>query len=139
MIEYHYQTDFKLEGEKHFTDWITRVIKAETRDLGPLAYIFCSDESMLEMNKKYLDHDTFTDIITFDYTEGEELSGDIFISTDRLRENAATFGVSFREEVLRVMVHGVLHLMGYKDKTDEDKTLMRNKENEMIALFHVEH
>ena len=139
MIEYHYETNFKLEGEKDFTDWITRICKVEMQTLGPLTYIFCSDGYLLEVNKKYLDHDTFTDIITFDYTEGKELSGDIFISTDRLRENAATFGVSFREELLRVMVHGVLHLMGYKDKTDQDRALMRNKENEMIALFHVEH
>lgn len=139
MIEYHYESDFKLEGEKDFTDWITRILGTEKLVLGPIVFVFCTDGYLLEMNKKYLDHDTFTDIITFDYTEGEVLSGDVFISTDRLRENAATFGVSFREELLRVMAHGVLHLMGYKDKTEVDKKLMRKKENEMIGMFHVEH
>ena len=93
---------------------------------------------MLGLNQTYLSHDTLTDIITFDYVEGTSVSGDIFISVDRLKENAAIFKVSFEEERLRVMAHGLLHLMGYKDKTTEDQLVMSNKENEKIKMFHVE-
>jgi len=103
-----------------------------------LSYIFCNDQYLLGLNQSYLSHDTFTDIITFDYVEGTTISGDIFISVDRLEENAAIFKVSFEEERLRVMAHGLLHLMGHKDKTTEDQLVMSNKENEKIKMFHVE-
>jgi probable rRNA maturation factor len=106
--------------------------------LSALSYIFCNDQYLLDLNQTYLSHDTLTDIITFDYVEGTVVSGDIFISVDRLKENAAIFKVSFEEERLRVMAHGLLHLMGYKDKTTEDQEVMSNKENEKIKMFHVE-
>ena len=94
---------------------------------------------MLGLNEQYLNHDTLTDIISFDYSVGKELHGDIFISTERVLENAAEFKVTFEEELKRVMVHGVLHYCGYKDKSDEDEKLMRSKEDEKIKMFHVEH
>ncbi len=97
-----------------------------------------TDEELYEMNVKYLNHNTLTDIITFDYTENEALSGDLFISIDRVRENADTFEVSFDVELRRVMVHGLLHLAGYGDKTPEDEALMRQKEDEKLKMFHVE-
>ncbi|MGB5817986.1 MAG: rRNA maturation RNase YbeY [Saonia sp.] len=138
MIEYHYETDFILDSEKDFTDWITRLIEHENADYLRIDYIFCTDDYLLRINQEYLNHDTFTDIITFDYSEGRQVAGDIFISVDRLADNAKEFKVKFQEELLRVMSHGILHLLGYKDKTSTDATLMRSKENEMIALFHVE-
>jgi rRNA maturation RNase YbeY len=91
--------------------------------------IFCSDEYLLDVNKKYLNHDYYTDIITFDYVEDKIISGDIFISSDRVRENANQFNVSFEMELFRIIIHGILHLLGYKDKTKKDKSLMTEKEN----------
>ena len=139
MIEYNFELEFCLENEAKFADWIKRIIGSEGCFLGDISYIFCGDDYLLEMNKKYLEHDTYTDIITFDYTNGNLISGDIFISVERVRENALEFGIEFQEELLRVMSHGILHLMGYKDKTEGDIGIMRDKENEMMKLFHVEH
>tara|TARA_R110000868_G_scaffold143741_3_gene362251 strand:- start:43589 stop:44008 length:420 start_codon:yes stop_codon:yes gene_type:complete len=139
MIEYNYEIDFVLKPESYYSDWLSRIISSETKQLGVLDFIFCSDEYLLDMNMKFLNHDTYTDIITFDYCEGDVVAGDIFISIERVRDNANEFGVNFDEELLRVMAHGVLHLMGYKDKTDMDSDLMRKKEEEKIKLFHVEH
>ena len=102
-------------------------------------YIFCDDDYLLNLNEQYLDHDTITDIISFDYSVGNELHGDIFISVERVRENAQDFSVTFEEELKRVLVHGVLHYCGYKDKSEEDEQLMRSKEDEKIKMFHVEH
>jgi len=138
MIEFHYETDFKIENEKKFTDWLTRVINSEEATIGQLDYVFCTDEYLLDLNQKYLSHDTYTDIITFEYSAGRSLSGDIFISVDRVRDNAEILKVEFDEELLRVMSHGVLHLAGYKDKSDVEKAAMRLKENDKIKLFHVE-
>ncbi len=138
MIDYNYETDFKIDNEVYYSDWIDRILKKEKSILGTLSYIFCDDEYLLKINKEYLDHDTYTDIITFDYTEGATISGDIFISIDRIKENAIEFNVSFEQELIRVMSHGVLHLIGYKDKSADDAALMREKENQMIELFHVE-
>ncbi|MCL6266641.1 rRNA maturation RNase YbeY [Flagellimonas myxillae] len=138
MIEFNFQSDFILQEKLEFTDWITRVISSEQKEVGQLDYIFCSDEYLLNLNQEYLNHDTYTDIITFDYSEGNHISGDIFISTDRVKENAETFNAEFRIELLRVMCHGVLHLMGYKDKTKNEALEMRKKEEEKIKMFHVE-
>lgn len=138
MIDFNYEIDFALDDEVYFTDWITSVIVSEGFQVGPLNYIFCSDDYLLKVNLDYLNHDTYTDIITFDYCEGQQVSGDIFVSIDRVRENAKSFEVSFKNELLRVMAHGLLHLMNYKDKTEEDRLLMRSKENEKIKMFHVE-
>lgn len=139
MIDFNYELDFSLDKETYYSDWLSRVINSEDKSLGNLTYVFCTDDYLLNINQEYLNHDTFTDIITFDYCEGNEISGDIFISIDRVKENAAEYNVDFNEELHRVMSHGVLHLMGYKDKSDEDASLMRSKEEEKIKLFHVEH
>lgn len=139
MITYNYETDFILDNEEVFSDWISNVISSEDKLLGELNYIFCDDEYLHKINVEYLNHDTLTDIISFDYSEGNLVQGDIFISIERVRENASDFKVSFNEELLRVMIHGVLHYCGYKDKSDKDEELMRSKENEKIALFHVKH
>ncbi|MCL4156491.1 UNVERIFIED_CONTAM: hypothetical protein GTU68_023493 [Idotea baltica] len=138
MIEYHYETEFKLESETNFSDWISRILKSEQAVLGNLDYIFCSDEYLLQINQEYLSHSDFTDIITFDYSDGEIVSGDIFISVDRVRDNAGSFGVSFDDEVLRVMSHGILHLLGFGDKSEKESKIMRLKEEEKMKLFHVE-
>ena len=106
--------------------------------MGQIDYVFCTDDYLLKINKEYLNHDTFTDIITFDYTDGHMLSGDIFISTDRVKENAGIFNVDFLNELRRVMSHGILHLVGFGDKTYEEKENMRAKEEEKIKMFHVE-
>ncbi len=107
--------------------------------IGTLQYIFCSDEALLEINKRYLSHDYYTDIITFQYEEGKVLSGDIYISVDRVRENAVEFDQGFDQELRRVMIHGVLHLAGYRDKTDAEKSEMRVRENDLMEMFHVKH
>tara|TARA_R110000868_G_scaffold180489_1_gene421110 strand:+ start:193 stop:612 length:420 start_codon:yes stop_codon:yes gene_type:complete len=139
MIDFNYVRDFRLENPNYYSDWLSRVVDSEEKELGDLNYIFCDDEYLLAINKQYLDHDTYTDIITFDYCNGLNVSGDIFISIERVEENAQEYKVSFEEELLRVMVHGVLHLLGFKDKSEKDAAVMRNKENEKIRLFHVEH
>jgi len=139
MISFNYEFEFILEEESTFADWLGRVIVSENKIEGDLNYIFCDDAYLLELNKEYLNHDTLTDIISFDYSVGNELHGDVFISIERVRENALDFQVAFMEELKRVMVHGVLHYCGYKDKKAEDELLMREKENEKIKMFHVEH
>ncbi len=138
MIDFHFETDFELEDTSKYSDWVTRIITTHKRKHSQIDYIFCDDEYLLDINQKYLDHDTYTDIITFDYTEDKVIGGDIFISVDRLKENASKFKVAFKDELLRVMSHGVLHLLGYKDKSEDDSDVMRKKENECINMFHVE-
>ncbi|WP_396144749.1 rRNA maturation RNase YbeY [Flavobacterium sp.] len=139
MISFNYENDFELNNEEQFSNWISSVIVSEDKKEGEINYIFCDDEYLLGLNEQYLNHDTLTDIISFDYSVGKELHGDIFISTERVLENAAEFKATFEEELKRVMVHGVLHYCGYKDKSDEDEKLMRSKEDEKIKMFHVEH
>lgn len=114
--------------------WLKMVAGSEIRKIGDINVIFCSDNYILDVNMKYLQHDYFTDIITFDYCEGKVLSGDLFISVDRVRENSIEFGTDFEEELHRVIVHGVLHLIGYDDHTDEDKKVMRQKENYYLQM-----
>jgi probable rRNA maturation factor len=116
-------------------NWIYTVIEKEKRLAGIISYIFTDDESLLKINEQYLNHHTYTDIITFDYSEAKTLSGDIFISIDRVKDNAAKYNVTFEEELLRVMVHGILHLCGYNDKTKVDSNKMRAKENTAISLY----
>jgi probable rRNA maturation factor len=127
-----------IESEDIFTLWLDKVAQSEGFTLGDLTYIFCNDDYLLELNKTYLKHDTLTDIITFDYVSGTVVSGDIFISVERLLENAEVFNDTFKNERLRVMAHGLLHLMGFNDKSTEDQSIMRKKENEKIKMFHVE-
>ena len=139
MISFNYENEFELQNEDQIATWISAVILSENKNEGDINYIFCDDEYLLNLNEQYLDHDTLTDIISFDYSVGNELHGDIFISVERVRENAQDFNVTFEEELKRVLVHGVLHYCGYKDKSEEDEQLMRSKEDEKIKMFHVEH
>ncbi len=138
MISFNYESDFKLELEPVYEKWIQQIIISENKTEGEINFIFCDDEYLLDINQRYLDHDYYTDIISFDYSLANELNGDVFISTDRVMENASTFNVSFQNELLRVMAHGILHYCGYKDKLEADSQEMRLKENEKIAMFHVE-
>ncbi|MEZ5021985.1 MAG: rRNA maturation RNase YbeY [Chitinophagales bacterium] len=119
-----------------YKKWISKVVDLEGYELSELSYIFCSDEYLLNINKEYLNHDYYTDIITFDNSEEDNLiAGDIFVSIDRVEENATELNVSFENELKRVMIHGVLHLCGYGDKSEEEEKLMREKEEEAIALY----
>ena len=135
MISFNYETDFELADESLFSDWISKLILTENKIEGDLNFIFCDDDFLHKINLEYLHHDTLTDIISFDYCVGKELHGDIFISVERVRENAVEFEVAFDNELKRVMAHGILHYCGFKDKTDADLVLMRQKENEKILLF----
>ena len=139
MISFNYETDFELENEAQYEDWISRIIESEGFEEGEINYIFCDDEYLHKINVEYLDHDTLTDIISFDYTVGNLLQGDIFVSIERVQDNANDFNVSFEEELKRVLSHGVLHYCGYKDKSPKDEALMRSKEEEKMQMFHVEH
>jgi probable rRNA maturation factor len=138
MIVFNYETEFQLDNEQKYQDWLTEVIESEDKEEGEINYIFCDDDYLYEINVQYLEHETLTDIISFDYTLGNLISGDIFISIERVKDNAQDFGVSFEEELKRVMVHGILHYCGYKDKTEADEKLMRTKEEEKMKMFHVE-
>lgn len=139
MISFNYETDFELENEAQYEDWISRIIESEGFDEGEINYIFCDDQYLHKINVEYLDHDTLTDIISFDYTVGNLIQGDIFVSVERVKDNANDYNVSFEDELKRVLSHGVLHYCGYKDKSPEDEALMRSKEEEKMQMFHVEH
>jgi len=132
MIQFNYETDFLIENEERLATWISEVITSEGFKEDEINYIFCDDEYLFELNVEFLDHDTLTDIISFDYSIGKIIQGDIFISIERVRENASDFNVGFLEELHRVMVHGILHYCGYKDKTDSEERLMREKENHYL-------
>jgi probable rRNA maturation factor len=138
MINFNYESEFNLENEEAIGNWLSAVILSEGKKEGEINYIFCDDEYLHKINLEYLNHDDLTDIISFDYTMGNEISGDIFISVERVQDNAVDFKVAFEEELRRVIVHGVLHYCGYKDKGEKDEQLMRSKENEKLSLFHVE-
>lgn len=138
MISFNYETEFELSNEALFSQWISAVILSEEKSEGEISYVFCNDDYLHKINLEYLDHDTLTDIISFDYSEGNFLHGDIFISVERVADNALDFGVSFEEELKRVMIHGILHYCGYKDKSEDDERLMRKKEDEKMKMFHVE-
>tara|TARA_B110000495_G_scaffold194305_1_gene200540 strand:+ start:694 stop:1107 length:414 start_codon:yes stop_codon:yes gene_type:complete len=137
MIEYHYENDFKLVDSDKIRIWIEDVIKKEKKTVGDITYIFCDDDYLLERNKEFLDHNTLTDIITFNYCIDNNISSDIMISIDRVKENSTTFENSFNKELKRVMIHGILHLIGYNDKSDKEKELMREKENFYLNMFYI--
>lgn len=143
MVEIHIEDVAEIPGinSEFLFAWFGQVCLVEEKELGDLNIIFCSDDYLLEMNRTHLDHDYYTDIITFDYTEGTVVSGDLFISVDRVKDNAMDLSCDFMDELNRVCVHGLLHLCGYKDKSKSDEVIMRSKENEMLDLrkFHVEH
>lgn len=135
MVSYYKEdTSFNFKEKRLTSRWLNLVAEAEGKKIGDIAVIFCSDKYLLDVNIKYLKHKYYTDIITFDYCEGDRLSGDLFISVDSVRENAVEYGSTFEDELNRVIVHGVLHLMGYDDHTDEDITQMRAKENASLQL-----
>jgi rRNA maturation RNase YbeY len=127
-------SSFDLQDSK-ILDWYNQVSLQEDKLLGDVTIIFCSDEYLLEVNRQHLDHDYYTDIITFDYSDFPLISGDLFISVDRVKENAIDFKVSFEHELHRVIIHGFLHLCGYLDKSEEDELLMRSKENQALSLI----
>lgn len=133
---------FELSEAEKVKKWISEVVLRRGKKVGNISYLFCDDEYMIGVNRQYLDHDTYTDIITFDYVAADLISGDIFVCIDRVGENAAKFGVAFEEELHRVVIHGVLHLLGQGDKSDSEAAEMRRQEEESLALwntmFHVE-
>ncbi len=135
MIEFNSQNEFELKGESAYESWLNTVAEEENRIIQELGYVFCSDAFLLDLNQQYLDHDTFTDIITFDYCEEQFIRGEIYISTDRVRENAVKYEVSYTTELKRVMVHGLLHLCGHGDKGGAEKALMRDMETFYIDKF----
>ena len=131
------KTLFRLKEKERLTIWLERLMAMHHKFPGNLTYIFCSDTYLLEMNKQYLAHDTYTDIITFNYNEGHYISGDIFISVDRVKENAKSFKTTFEDELHRVMAHGVLHLLGFNDKTKKDEAEMRKMEEMALGMLNV--
>ncbi|MFD2551507.1 rRNA maturation RNase YbeY [Bizionia sediminis] len=135
MISFNSENDFVLADPEQLETWITEVVANENFELGEINYIFCSDEYLHDLNVKYLNHDTLTDVISFDYTVGNVIQGDIYISTDRVADNAKDFKVSFAEELHRVMVHGILHYCGYKDKSDLELAAMRRMEDYYLNRF----
>ena len=135
MISFNYENNFNLTNEIKLSKWLSSVILAENFIEGEINYIFCDDEYLHKINVEFLNHDTFTDIISFDYSTRKTLQGDIYISTERVEDNANDYKVQFYEELQRVMVHGILHYCGYKDKTPEDAKLMRAKEEFYLKTF----
>ena len=134
---YFEDTDFKLRHKTRIKEWLRLVAESEVFTLGNISVIFCSDNYILDINQKYLQHDYFTDIITFDYSEGGRISGDLFISVDSVRENSVEYGTEFEDELHRVIVHGILHLIGYDDHTEDEIKTMRSKEDYYLSLFEL--
>ena len=136
-IDFIYNTDFKLDNEPETSAWILDFCKSESFTVDFLVFAFFSDEALRALNIKHLSHDYYTDVISFDESTDKTVKGNIAISTERVADNAKTFSVSFEEELRRVMIHGVLHFMGYNDSSLEEKTIIRNKEDRALKMFHV--
>ena len=134
MIEFYSETDFNIEDTKALSHWISEIILHENHELGDLTYVFCDDAYLHKLNVQFLNHDTLTDIISFDNSLGKQIHGEIYISVERVKENARTYQVAFLEELHRVIIHGVLHFCGYKDKTKKQQETMSCKENEALDL-----
>ena len=135
MIVFEYLEAEEITEINQNKKWLNQVISNEAKEEGDITYIFCDDDYLLEKNIRFLNHNTLTDVITFDYCEGNSVSGDIFISIERVKENSEVFKVDFLTELNRVMVHGLLHLLGYKDKTGRESNLMRKKENYYLSKY----
>ena len=135
MILFNSEIEFNLSDEDKYIDWISSSIENESLSVGEINYIFCDDEYLHKINVDYLNHDTLTDIISFDYSQGDVVSGDIFISIERVKDNAQDFNVTFNNELLRVMIHGIMHYCGYKDKSEVETEVMRSKEDYYISKF----
>ena len=136
-IDFVYNTDFELSNKEHVSDWVLRVVKSKGYKLGNLVYAFFNDEDLKDLNIKFLNHDYYTDVISFDETTDQVISGNIAISVDRVKENATQIGVDFEEELHRVMIHGVLHFIGFNDKTSLEKKEFREQETLALSMFHV--
>ena len=134
MIDFFSENDFQLRHEEGLKDWISSVISSEGFEEGDVSFVFCNDVYLLNINLEFLNHDTLTDIISFDYSMDKQLHGEVYISTERVVENSKEFGVSFTNELHRVIIHGVLHLCGYKDKLEADRELMRNREDTSLDI-----
>ena len=132
MIEFYSETDFELKNPDEISTWISTVLSSEEYKEGEIVYIFCDDEYLHKLNVQFLNHDTLTDIISFDNSLGKQIHGEIYISIERVQENAKVFEVKLEDELHRVMIHGILHYCGYKDKTDDEAVAMRDKENEAL-------
>jgi len=137
MIAFHYETSFELSNENFLNDWINTIVLSYGYTIGEINYIFCDDTYLHKLNLDFLQHDTLTDIISFDSTLGKLIGGDIFISVERVVENAKDYKVSFTDELHRVMIHGVLHYMGFKDKSIVDKKRMRKEEDNALVLLSI--
>jgi probable rRNA maturation factor len=135
MIQFFYE-NLPESVNTDYTKWLEDIILSEGKKLGEINYIFCDDEYLLKVNQDYLQHDYYTDIITFDYVKGKTISGEIFVSLQRISDNASTLSRDYEEELRRVLAHGILHLSGYKDKTEEEEKLMRNKEDHYLAKYN---
>ena len=138
-IDFVYNTDFELSNTKKVSDWISRFIKSKGLKVGEIVYAFFNDEDLKSLNIKFLKHDFYTDVISFNETSDQVVSGNIAISVDRVKENATQIGVDFEEELHRVMIHGVLHFIGYNDKTSSEKKEIREQEALALSMFHVKH
>lgn len=136
MIEFYSETDFSLDQKEKFLNWISNIIKSENYIEGEIAFIFCDDAYLLSLNQNFLGHDMYTDIISFDNCIGKVINGEIYISVDRVRENAEELDEGFMRELCRVMIHGIFHFCGFNDKTDKEKFAIRNKENEALLLLN---
>ncbi len=134
MIQFFYE-NLQETVNTDYKNWLEDIILSEEKKLGDINYIFCDDEYLLKVNQDYLQHDYYTDIITFDYVKGKTISGEIFVSLQRISDNASTLSKDYEEELRRVLAHGILHLSGYKDKTEEEEKLMRNKEDHYLAKY----
>ncbi len=137
-IQYTYNTSFYLKNEIDYSKWLTKVIESEQCVVGEIVYAFFNDNELKNLNNKYLDHNYYTDVLSFNDSCEKTINGNIAISVERVKENAKTFGVAFDYEMLRIMAHGLLHFMGYNDSTEEERCEMTKKENEKIKMFHVE-
>jgi len=135
MILFHFKIKHELKNRRKIKSLIKNIIDEENKIMGDINYVFCTDNYLLEINSKYLNHNTLTDIITFNFCENKKISGDILISLDRIKENSSIFEQPFNKELYRVMIHGVLHLIGYKDKTSKEKERMRKKEDYYLVNF----
>ena len=136
-IDFVYNTDFELSNKEQVSDWVLRVINSKGYKLGNIVYAFFNDEDLKDLNIKFLSHDYYTDVISFDETADQVVSGNIAISVDRVKENATQIGVDFEEEMHRVMIHGVLHFIGFNDKTSSEKKEIREQEAIALSMFHV--
>ncbi|MFA5618903.1 MAG: rRNA maturation RNase YbeY [Weeksellaceae bacterium] len=132
---FFYETDFKIEKEEVWKNWLKFAAKAEGFEIDNINYVFCGDDDLLRINTEFLNHDYYTDVIGFQFSEGKNLSGDIYVSIDRVKDNALKNNVKLHEELARVMIHGILHFMNYKDKTEEETAEMRKSENRYLAFF----